>query len=124
MSEIRVLVLGNEEFAHKLDKDLEDEGIDHLVDQEDVPGVAYDLYICNPDMSLINSIDANCGSRILVFNGVHISNATLKHLVKLRISGFLDDHSDTSLALSMLKSLHKAKQTCARLSSKIQALCA
>ena len=121
--EIRVLVLGNDTFAQKLDEALKVESIEHTLDKEPTPGVAYDLCVCHPDSVLLSKILDQCGSKILVFNGMKIANSTLKQLVKMRINGFLDDHSDIEPAMDILRGIRNSKNTMKRLLSKMATLC-
>lgn len=123
--DIQVLVLGNDEFAKKLQTEASLEDFSCAVDTELSNETHYDLCICTPDADLISQIrESHCGSRIMVFNGVRIANATLKELVKMRISGFLEDHNDVKGVIDALKRLANSKKTCARISEKLKMLCA
>ena len=122
MSEIRVLVLGNKTLAKRLDTELDNENIEHVIDQDIDIERQYDLSICHPDADVLDLIKEHCGNRIVVFNGHHVAESTLKNLIKMRIIGFLDDHDNPEPVMRILRSLAQTKEKMNRISSKISTL--
>jgi hypothetical protein len=121
MAQIQVLVLGNRAFAKKLSQDLVSRKIDHKID-EDAYSDAYDICVTTADEQDLEKVNASKCKRVWVFNGVAISNSTLKKMVRMRINGFLENHEDPSPIVAAITSICKTKETVDRLNLKLVAL--
>jgi len=125
MAKVQILVLGNDAFADKLGTELKREDIPHNIDQDINTGRVYDWCICPPHADIINKVKTiACGTRIMVFNGVQMSNQILKSLVRLRIAGFIENHDDPAEAVAVIRQTARAKEKVSRISQKILALTA
>lgn len=119
---INILILGNPVFAKNLANELEKNDIEYKIYEEINNSIYYD--ICVTTVDLLEETQEIKNGQTFVFNGLQMSNSKLKKMVRMQISGFLDDYQDASSIMGIIKSKAKTKEICSRLSGKLSVLCA